>query len=51
MLSWKEFFIDLSGKGQAFSKSYDNNEEERAKALIVIEKYFKGELKNPSEIQ
>ena len=50
-LSLREFFIDLSGKGQDFSKQYDNTEEERAKALIVIDKYFKGELQNPSDIQ
>ena len=50
-LPLKEFFIDLSGKGQTLSRSYDNNEEERAKALVVIEKYFKGEFKNLSEIQ
>jgi hypothetical protein len=50
-LSLKEFFIDLSGKGQTLSKSYDNTEEERARALVTIEKYFKGELRSRSEIQ
>lgn len=53
-LKWlplKEFFIDLSGKGQPLKRPYDNNEDERAKALVVIEKYFKGQLKNLSEVQ
>jgi hypothetical protein len=46
-----EFFIDLSGKGQPIKKMYENTEDERSKALITIEKYFKGQLKSLSEIQ
>ncbi len=50
-IRYKDFFLDLEGKGSDFKQMYDNTPENRSQAIDTISKYYRGQLGGGSMLQ